>query len=301
VGQFDPLATCRSTLAALARLPHEHGRTVLAVLSAYFDESGIHGNAPLCVIAGFMGSLRQWQRVEAAYLRAAGPDASDPGLHASEYFVRDPRGRRGGTYKGWSDDRAGRLLDGLVQAVATADVWPIIAALDVEAFRAYTTAERQQLTGRYHEPGTPPLSGAPSKPYYLVLQSVVVQAAKRVKRSDLSVRFIFDAQDQFAPYARELYAYIQRVGLWEIPPRVLGDISFESRANALPLQAADLLAYLWYQRNARQREAIQPEVEAVFNQWAVTKNKLEGDFINKRTMDHLLGKGPIGESKTYLV
>lgn len=306
MGQFGGGTTPSHTqraLASLARLPHEHGRIVLAVLSAYFDESGIHDDAPLCVMAGFIGSLRQWQRVEAAYRRAAGADAYDPGLHASQFFVRTPEGQHGGPYKGWSNDRAEGLLESLVQAVDEAGVWPILAALDVEAFRAYSRAERQQLTGHYQAPaGKASLAGAPTKPYYLVLQSVVVQAAKRVTRPDLSVRFIFDLQQQFAAYGVNLYEYIKRVGLWGTPSRVLGDISFARRADALPLQAADLLAYLWYQRNVPQRRAaVQSDVEAIFNRWAATKNKLEGDFINKRTMDHLLGKGPIEESKTYLV
>lgn len=277
---------------------HAHGRRkVFAVLCVYLDESGIHAGASMCVLAGFLGSSRQWERFDAAYVRAVGEDANTPGIHASDYFIRDTSGRRTGAYRGWSEDRAERLLTGLVQAVTSVDVWPIVAALDVAAFNTYTAAERQQLTGRHHKPGTPSLSGAPNKPYYLVFQSAVFQAAQRLKRPDLLIDFVFDQQQQFGAYAHELYAYIKRVGLWGVPSKALGDLTFSSRADALPLQAADLLAYCWYQRHARQRESIQPDIEAVLNQWA--HKKLEGDFLNRRSMDHLLGKVPLDQSRTY--
>jgi hypothetical protein len=47
------------------------------MIEAYLDESGVHGTAPICVIAGYFGGARQWAELEAAWRRILN-DASVP-------------------------------------------------------------------------------------------------------------------------------------------------------------------------------------------------------------------------------
>jgi len=260
------------------------------------DESGTHDQSKIAVLAGLIGSLRQWERFAGLYQRI-GSDAHTPGFHASEYFVRDPTGHRIKAYKTWSDERAARLLNGLVQAVAESEIRPILAALDVGAFESYSEPDRLRLTGYYQPERPDDPRGAPHKPYYLLLQSVIVQAAARVKRAGLRVHFVCDQQLQFAAYALQLYAYVKRTRLWQVRVDRLGDLQFASRKDTLALHAADLLAYSWYQRHTQARKAVQPEIKAVLDQWA--HKNLEGDFLNKRSMDHLLGKASLERQRTY--
>jgi hypothetical protein len=61
------------------------------------------------------------------------------------------------------------------------------------------------------------------------------------------LHFIFDRQDQFAPYATRYFQKALRHGL---PPirRQLGDLAFKSKVGVGGLQAADLLAHACYRR-----------------------------------------------------
>ena len=54
-------------------------------LDALFDESGIHDGAKLCVIAGFIGTAKQWARFEELWR----PSATPP-FHAKEFFKSNP-------------------------------------------------------------------------------------------------------------------------------------------------------------------------------------------------------------------
>src|SRR5216684_4210184 len=104
-----------NALRDLARQPHGAPHTVFAVLRAYLDERGIHNDPRFCVLAGFMGTLRQWEKFSHTYLHAVGVDATDPGFHASQYFARDKQGQRTGFYRGWETARCDRLLTGLTR------------------------------------------------------------------------------------------------------------------------------------------------------------------------------------------
>jgi hypothetical protein len=46
---------------------------LMAVLTAYFDESGIHAGDHLCVVAGFVGNDAQWQALAADWIPAIRP------------------------------------------------------------------------------------------------------------------------------------------------------------------------------------------------------------------------------------
>lgn len=275
--------------------------SVLAVLQVFLDESGIHGGAQMCVIAGFIGSETQWSLFRERYVRGS-PHALSPGLHAKKFFARHDR-KRVPPYADLSDAEATQLIASLTEAVATTDVWPILAALEVNTFREYSLEERKRLTGHRRVANGPiPISGAPSKPYYVVFQSALVQAVQHVKRPDLRVRFLFDEQNVLAPFALQLYAYVKRARLWGLPPERLEEAAFGNRVQNPALQAADLLAYCWYQLHVcGSRAALPPDVRHPLDTWANTKGngELSGEFLNKRTMDHLLGKVPLAESKTY--
>jgi hypothetical protein len=48
---------------ARALLPHTSRHKVIALLSAFFDETGIHAGAPVTFVAGFIGTDDQWAKV----------------------------------------------------------------------------------------------------------------------------------------------------------------------------------------------------------------------------------------------
>ena len=85
------------------------------MMEAYADESGIHNGSKRCVVAGYVGGRREWQRFVDAW--SATPKefgiAETVGFHAKVFFKTDRFGNRFGPYKAWSTRLMGVNPDGL--------------------------------------------------------------------------------------------------------------------------------------------------------------------------------------------
>lgn len=268
------------------------------MLQAFLDESGIHDQASLCVLAGFIGSAKQWKRFEESYA-TTGPDAITPGFHAKRLFAATPS--RVSPYKDWSDQRAQSLVVGLLNAIAKTDIHPFGAMLDVTAFREYSLEERRLLTGGHREGKTVHLTGSPDKPYYVLFQSAIVEGLRRMKRPDWKLHFAFDQQNVLAPFALSLYEYMRNDPKMEDWSPRMGDISFKARLEAPALQAADLLSYCWYQVILHGRNGVDKIVATVLDVPAAHKKDYELHFFSKQTMDRLLGRAPLRSGVTFHV
>lgn len=248
---------------------------------ALFDESGIHDRAPICVIAGYVGTMNEWKRFEALW----GPYANEPGFHAKRFFASDPAGRRVPPYDEWSDEIAQRYLRRLLDSITSLKLYPVGTLVDVRAFRQYSQDERRFLTGGYMKTlGKWVHSGAPTKPYYVAFWKAVESSLERVERNDWEIHFVFDRQHQFAPLALRLYSRLKN----ELDPSYsnrMGSIVFESRDKAIGLQAADLLAYCWYQFGRHGHRAI-PEVHQVLS----SQREKTLALFTQQTMDKVVGR-----------
>jgi Protein of unknown function (DUF3800) len=269
----------------------------IVVLQAFFDESGILDRDRICVIAGFVASARQWIEFDKLWKRI--PDADITGFHAKRFFARDDKGKRVPPYTDWSDDRAAALLNGIVNAINHIDVQFLCSGVDVTAFRQYSLNARRHLTGAYWAnkgQGKIKVSGAPTKPYYLAFQDVIVEALRCLKRMDWKVHFVFDQQHVLAPFALQLYSHMKR-GIDEHPYQVItgrwgrrmGDIDFRSRQDAPPLQAADLLAYCGFHANPL-KGTTRADIIGVLEALRANERTI-GTFHSKTVMDELLEKG----------
>lgn len=246
---------------------------------ALFDESGIHDRAPICVVAGYIGSLSEWRRFDEAWE----PYSKDPGFHAKSFFARDNQGHRVPPYDSWDDERGQKYLGYLLESVTTLKLYPVGALVDVQAFRRYSKDERRLLTGGYAtRSGKWKHSGAPTKPYYTVFIHAVLSALDRADRHDWKIHFVCDRQRQFAPLALKLYSRMKD-DLEPIDSDRMGAITFESRYEAIGLQAADLLAYCWYQFGQHGDHAF-PEVHQVLSS---QREKTLGLFT-QMTMDKIV-------------
>jgi hypothetical protein len=269
------------------------------VIQAFLDETGIHEQARICAIAGFIASVKQWQRFERLW-DTLGPDAKDPGFHAKRFFARDPAGNRVRPYQDWTNERADKLLEGLVECVNRTDMHPIGAVVDVHAFRQYTLNQRRRLTGAsWTLSGKLQTSGAPTKPYYLAFQSAIVQGLRRLKRLDWQVHFIFDQQNVLAPFALKLYNRFKTDPENKDWHRRMGDIAFRSREEAPALQLADLPAYSWYQIVLYGKAGVAKEVKYVLDSWADKNYELELFTID--AMNRLLSDKPQVKRRHYQV
>jgi len=213
----------------------------LSQLYGFFDESGIHGGARRCVLAGYIGSVRQGLLFEKAWLKVLS-DFNLPEFHAKKFFAA-----REEPYRSLSSEEQRKLLDGLLGAIHQHGITPVAASVVKRDFEQLTQNERRFVTGglvggngnyRWRT------SGAPSKPYFLVFQWCIAKAVKLAKVGKV-VQFIFDQQNEYAPLALQLFQEAKLLLSPEESARV-GGCAFLSRLDAPPLQAADLLAHCWY-------------------------------------------------------
>ena len=208
-----------------------------------FDESGIHDKRGWCVVAGLVGTTKQWERFEKVW----GPYGNETAFHGKDFFAHKPGGDRGGEFGGWSDTRSRRYFRALLKAIAEAKLTPISSRLDLTAFWEFSTEDRRIITGNHSPDPKFRLPGAPSKPYHLPFAWVIVRSVRlqEHKNPDLKVNFLFDENRQMAGRAFEVYRLLKKRAEKIDPPFAdrMAAIAFGSRRQNLGLQAADLLAY----------------------------------------------------------
>jgi hypothetical protein len=125
-------------------------------IAACADESGIHDDASVCILAGYMASIGQWVAFDERWKRVLRKyDVLD--FHSKEFFPVDSRGKRVGRYRKpdgskasfgeWAEDLASAFIAELLGAISNTSIHPIGAMVDVPAFRGLTYGERKFLTG----------------------------------------------------------------------------------------------------------------------------------------------------------
>jgi len=68
------------------------------MIEGYFDESGIHDGAPVCLVGGFYGTQAAWRRFETQWNHILSHYPELVGIgHAKAFFARD-KGKRVGEY-----------------------------------------------------------------------------------------------------------------------------------------------------------------------------------------------------------
>jgi hypothetical protein len=137
------------------------------------------------------------------------------------------------------------LLAYVITAFAAVDgIEMIAAAVDTKAFRGRSEHERIYLTGGRWDvaKGKWTLSGAPSRPYFLPLGVIMDRCHRTRHRVDL----FHDQQNVYAKHAVRLHAEMKlhRISIRE----GIGTLTFGSKREFVPLQAADLAAHLTFKR-----------------------------------------------------
>jgi hypothetical protein len=80
------------------------------LFTAYFDEADTHGETPTIIMAGFLGTARQWQLFERRLTALQRRDRFNI-FHVTEFK------HRSGEFRGWSEGKRARLIDDLTGLV----------------------------------------------------------------------------------------------------------------------------------------------------------------------------------------
>jgi hypothetical protein len=220
---------------ALLVHPRDGHRKVFAMIQAYVDESGIHGDAPVCVVAGYFGRRNHWNHFESAWRKE---------LHRfdfplAEFHAKDQI----------KTNKHRPMLIELAKTIGKFQIYPVSMSLVVDDFRLFSHERKRWLTGASFHQGKLVTSGAPSKPYFVPFQ-LLVQRVTDYAKPGSKAHFFCGLDTQFSEYARALFAKIKTDpprphSEWTSKSRV-GDIAFPMASETPELQAADLLAHLTY-------------------------------------------------------
>jgi hypothetical protein len=222
---------------------------VVVDLYVYSDESGTEDGATLCLVAGHIGSPRQWNKFNQRWRSILASENVEE-FHARDFFQRRSWQSSASAYHGWTVARADAFLSRLVETISVCRILPVGCAVPLADFKAQNEGLRRFITGARGVATLRPdgsltstlTGGAPLRPYQAAWMVLVVDALEHA-RSEAMVHFVFDEQHEYAPYALQQYAAIKKT--W--PPeftRRLGGISYESSHDHPGVQVADLYCYL---------------------------------------------------------
>jgi hypothetical protein len=197
------------------------------MFKVYIDESGIHTDSEMFALAGYLSPVKEWIRFVPkwkATLERHGVSI----FHASEC-----NGNRG-EFKKFEGHREERNLF-VRELLNTISGRNRILALNVGvAVKEFPDHVLRMRPGRGH-------------PYYVGMKSLLAQIALVMDRrfpGREKVKCVFDRQDQFRGKAIDLFHQVLEED-WIGRDKFEG-IEFDSMSNAIPLQAADALAFESY-------------------------------------------------------
>ncbi len=236
--------TLRYKIDEIDRLvhPRDGHSKIVTMLVAYLDESGVHGDADVCVVAGYFGGVNQWRQFERQW-KSILVKFDISGFHAHRFWAKS-HGRSVGEYIGWDKARRDRLIRELTSAITSRRIYPVAGAVDVKEWRSLTDDQRKWLSGAVTQGETFLDPGARKKPYFLPFQSCIVNSVRYCKPG-VRIHYVCDLNKNLCGYGLDLFQKYKTLSAKWGPS--LGDIAFSSDADAVHLQAADLLAYQTYQ------------------------------------------------------
>lgn len=221
-------------------------------VEAYLDESGIHEQAKVCVVAGFYGEQQSWRDFENRWNAVITdyPELEGEGFHAKRFYARK-EGKRVGKYRNWTDEKAENFLERLVVCITSSKkVFPIAYAAIVDDFLALTLESRQWLTGaKFNKKNGRVISGGcPSKPYYLPFTFCVLKSAQKSATAHGDKLHVLVGLDRtFHGYASNLYKFfLDDDRLPESLRSTLGTLTNPLAKDTPGIQAADLIAHTMY-------------------------------------------------------
>jgi hypothetical protein len=215
------------------------------VLKAYLDETGVDGDAPYCVITGYVGDKLEWEKVDRDWKYVL-EEFKVPYFHALEFYGEDEK------YENWKEGKRSAFIKALFDCTKNHGVWLVSCAVDSREFRGLTEDERRMVTGGVHNGMKWKSHGAPTKPYFVPLQECIIQAASHVPDND-KVWPVMSRHEKYKAKALEIYnMMLDAVPPMKCRPKLGDEMLFSDPKTCHPLQAADLAAY-WTGKAMRYR------------------------------------------------
>jgi hypothetical protein len=217
------------SLREWGRILHPAGGDVktLVVFKAYLDESGIHGDSKVCVMAAYLAPEKEWARFIPKWQGVLDRHGINV-FHAKE--CKNNRGEFA-KFRGKRDEK-NAFVSELLSTVGTRKrIVPLFAGVMLDDF----TDEFREAIGS--EAKHPWFTGLISVMTYIGLWMHFAKWPKSEK-----VALLCDRQDRFSEHAMTVFNQALDAPYFEGQER-FGAFGFGERAKDIPLQAADALAF----------------------------------------------------------
>jgi len=208
------------------------------MMQAYMDDSGSHSNSHNCVVGGYFGGVNEWRKFERQW-KPILEEYKISEFHSRRFYARNAKGELVGEYKGWSNRRHLEFQDKLLKVIESRKIYPFASGVIGEEWLKASVDHRRFFTGATRKYPC----GAPSKPIFVGFMTCVVRVASHC-HPGVKVNFIFDNNPQTVGWASICYSEMKALVTEDRSLTAsMGDLTFASSEVALPLQAADLIAY----------------------------------------------------------
>jgi hypothetical protein len=219
---------------------------VMIFLQGAFDDSGSDPTSPIFVLAGFVANAGQWRRFAKAWQTKL---AADPAI---EYFKMSEAMDGRGQFVGWPEPLRGQKILDLGEIIKDHIELRVDCAIERSDFD-------ELIAGVVKEKEF-------DSPYFLLFYQLVMTLNtfhRRLGRTDVDVDYIFDDQGAIGARAALWWDLMKntvqpdRAALFGNPPTFRDDRRF------LPLQAADLYAWLMGDRLVLPLKEQKPVIKAL--------------------------------------
>jgi len=213
-----------STLAWIGHSGSSGRRKAIALLKAYFDESGVHANSDVILISGVVGTIDVWDNFDREWAKQlAVPNV--PYFHAYDCEVGE------GEYQRLSKGLRESLTIGLAGVICENHLRIVRSLLPRPTWKEISSG--------------PPDPDDFRHPYQVCFENCLDQLSKwaAVYASSEQVALIFAEQTEYKGIAYEMYEIYRNIGVW----KNFVSITFADPKLFPGLQAADLVCYETYQ------------------------------------------------------
>lgn len=221
-------------LSFLSGLPEQkRKRRLLAMIQAFADESGGKGQGEIFVFSALISDAELWARF-ADHWQACLDE--EPKI---KYFKMDEAAGLNGQFRLFNKHQRDAKLKKLCRIICQCHPVEFCFAFDLKDFAEYWS---------------PKVDRPLSEPYFLPFQMTVVGVAYQLLDMDLvsePFEMFFDENAIFGPRAKAWYPIIRESQVEQVKRIMPVEPLFRSDLDALPLQGADLTA--WMQRNHNER------------------------------------------------